>query len=293
MKVDLNIYTKPIEGDLYHTYNALQNLQLDDKTIGDFNVIKKLNLSVNNPINIECQPSYDGTVNLILNDDLNPPRIINTRFSKIENNRYKIINRNQTRQSNIYTKQNVDLETRLFRTTNTFPKIELTDVQYGGQLKGGNYVFYIKFADSDENETDVVCESGIVSIFKGVFSQPNSVSGTLLNEETDKAVKLLLSDIDTSFPKFYVYFSRETSDLNGFRQYEIGKFTKPYDITGSSQDLIIYGYEETQLLTEDDLNISYFTVSAAKTQAQVQNMLFLGNIKESDNHYAALQNLSY
>lgn len=293
MKVDLNIYTKPIEGDLYHTYNALQNLQLDDKTIGDFNVIKKLNLSVNNPINIECQPSYDGTVNLILNDDLNPPRIINTRFSKIENNRYKIINRNQTRQSNIYTKQNVDLETRLFRTTNTFPKIELTDVQYGGQLKGGNYVFYIKFADSDENETDIVCESGIVSIFKGVFSQPNSVSGTLLNEETDKAVKLLLSDIDTSFPKFYVYFSRETSDLNGFRQYEIGKFTKPYDITGSSQDLIIYGYEETQLLTEDDLNISYFTVSAAKTQAQVQNMLFLGNIKESDNHYAALQNLSY
>jgi hypothetical protein len=89
MKVDLNIYSKPIEGDLHHTYQALQNLQLDDKTIGDFNVIKKLNLSVNNPINIECQPSYDGTVNLILTDDLNPPRIINTRFSKIENNRYR------------------------------------------------------------------------------------------------------------------------------------------------------------------------------------------------------------
>lgn len=293
MQVDLKIYSKPTEGDLYHTYSALQNLQLDDKTIGDFNVIKKLNLSINNPINIECQPSYDGTVNLILNDDLNPPRIINTRFSKIENNRYKIINRNQTAQSNIYTTKNIDLETRLFRTTNTFPTLELTDVQYGGQLKGGNYVFYIKFADSDENETDVVCESGVVSIFKGVFSQPNSVSGTLLNEETDKAVKLVLSNIDTSFPKFYVYYSRETSDLNGFRQYEIGKFVEPYDVVSATQNLIIYGYEETQLLTEDDLNISYFTVSAAKTQAQVQNMLFLGNIKESDNNYKLLQDLSY
>ena len=293
MKADLTIYSKPIEGDLNHTYSALQNLQLADKTIGGFTVTNKLNLSLNHPINIECQPSYDGTVNLILNDDLNPPRIINTRFSKIENNRYKIINRNQTVQSNIYTPDNVDLETRLFRTTSTFPTIEFTYLQHGGQLKGGNYVFYIKFADSDENETDIVCESGIVSIFHGVPAEPDSVSGTLLNEETDKAVKLQLSGIDTTFPKFYVYYSRETSDLNGIRVAEIGKFTEPYDVSGSTQDLIIYGYEETQLLTEDDLNIAYFTVSAAKTQAQVQNMLFLGNIQESDNNYKLLQNLSY
>ena len=43
------------------------------------------------PVNIECQPSYDGTVNLILNDDLNPPKIINTRFTKLEDNKFKII----------------------------------------------------------------------------------------------------------------------------------------------------------------------------------------------------------
>lgn len=293
MKADLTIYSKPVEGDLNHTYSALQNLQLDDKTIGGFTVTNKLNLSLNHPINIECQPSYDGTVNLILNDDLNPPRIINTRFSKIENNRYKIINRNQTVQSNIYTLDNVALETRLFRTTSTFPAIEFTYLQHGGQLKGGNYVFYIKFADSDENETDIVCESGIVSIFHGEPLDPKSISGTLLNEETDKAVKLQLSGIDTTFPKFYVYYSRETSDLNGIRTTEVGKFIEPYDVSGSEQELIIYGYEETQLLTEDDLNIAYFTVSAAKTQAQVQNMLFLGNIQESDNNYKLLQNLSY
>jgi hypothetical protein len=67
-------------------------------------------------------------VNLIINDDKNPPRIINTRFSKIENNRFKIINRNQTSQSNIYNINNIDVETRLIRTSNSFPTIDLNRV---------------------------------------------------------------------------------------------------------------------------------------------------------------------
>ena len=216
------------EGDLNHTYSPLQNLLQDDKSVGDFIVKNKFNLSLNYPLNIECQPSYDGTVNLIINDDINPPRIINTRFSKIEDNRFKVINRNQTAQSNIYNPDNIDLETRLFRTCNTFPVLDLMDINYGGKLIGGNYTFYIKFADSDENETDIVCESSTVSIFNGTLSTISSITGTLLNEETDKAITLSLSNIDTTFPKFYVYYSRETSDLNGFRTVEFGKFTKPY-----------------------------------------------------------------
>lgn len=281
------------EGDLNHTYSPLQNLLQDDKSVGDFTVTNKLNLSLNHPLNIECQPSYDGTVNLIINDDINPPRIINTRFSKIEDNRFKVINRNQTAQSNIYNPNNVDLETRLFRTCNTFPVLDLMDITYGGQLAGGNYTFYIKFADSDENETDIVCESSTVSIFNGTLSTISSISGTLLNEETNKSITLSLSNIDTTFPKFYVYYSRETSDLNGFRTVEFGKFTKPHDISSDKQELIIYGYEETSLITEDDLNLNYLTVSAAKTQAQVQNMLFFGNVQEEEVKYKKLQDLSY
>ena len=45
--------------------------------------------------------------------------------------------------------------------------MDLVKIGYYGQLKGGNYTFYIKFADNDYNKTDVVGESGIVSIFKG------------------------------------------------------------------------------------------------------------------------------
>lgn len=291
--IELKVDKKLIEGDLNHTYSPLQNIQKSDGTIGDFTVHKELGLSLNNPLHIECQPSYDGTVNLIINDDKNPPRIINSRFSKIEDNKYKIINRNQTQQSNIYEEGSVDLQTRLFRNSNSFPILDFMGVNYSGKLKGGNYTFYIKFADSDENETDIVCESGIVSIFNGTISDVTSITGTLLNEETNKAARFKLSNIDTTFPKFYIYYSRETSDLNGTRIFEVGKLSKAYDVVDSSQEVVISGYEDVVLLTENDLNIRYLTVSAAKTQAQVQNMLFFANVQEDEVKNKILQNISY
>jgi len=33
------------------------------------------------PVDILIQDAYDGAVNLLLNDDKNPPRLINSRFS--------------------------------------------------------------------------------------------------------------------------------------------------------------------------------------------------------------------
>jgi hypothetical protein len=48
----------------------------------------------------------------------------------------------------------VDETTRLFRTTSTFLHVDLTDVESGGELKGGNYKFYFKYGDEDFNETD-------------------------------------------------------------------------------------------------------------------------------------------
>ena len=150
------LYTKsyPQEGDLQHSYSPLKTLLKSDNSIANFNTTE-LSIDLNHPLNIECQPSYDGTVNLIINDDKNPPRIINSRFSKIEDNRFKIINRNQTEQTNLYKEGSVDLSTRLFRNVNKIPKIDFVELNYFGQLKGGNYTFYIKYADNDYNNRRV------------------------------------------------------------------------------------------------------------------------------------------
>ena len=141
------LYKYPNEGDLTHTYSPLMNLVDKDYKIGKFTVENFKMGDLEHPVNIECQPSYDGTVNLILNDDLNPPKIINTRFTKLEDNKFKIIKRNQAQQTNLYKVDNIDEHTRLIKSSELIPIIDLDSVANLGSLKGGMYTFYIKLAD--------------------------------------------------------------------------------------------------------------------------------------------------
>lgn len=290
----MKLYVKkyPQEGNLAHEYNPLLNILKPDGSIDNFNT-DELKLDLNNPLNIECQPSYDGTVNLIINDDKNPPRIINTRFSKLEDNRYKIINRNQVQQTNLYEVGKIDRQTRLFRNINYIPKMDLVKIGYYGQLKGGNYTFYIKFADNDYNKTDVVGESGIVSIFKGTWSDSTSVSGTLLDERTDKSITLNISNIDQSFASIYIYYVRQYSDINGISMEETCMLQEPYPIKNKSELITINGYENIEKVDIEELNIKYNLVTNVKTQAQVQNMLFFGNVQGINLDLKTLQNMSY
>lgn len=291
MPIKLTVKKYNQEGDMAHEYRPLRNKllagqqqesetgqQITPKDLTDFRT-KEIDVDLDNPLNIECQPSYDGTVNLIINDDKNPPRIINTRFSAIEDNRYRIINRNQKEQTNIYEETMIDQQTRLFRNLNAIPRIQFMSVDYFGQLKGGNYTFYVKFADNDFNKTDVVCESGQISVFNGTLSSPRTIMGTLQDERTDKSISIRINNIDTSFQKVYLYYTRETSDINGTRITESAMIKEPYDIKNSYLDITINGFEEVEQINEDELNIKYLYVDRVKTQAQNQGMLFFGNVE--------------
>lgn len=291
MAISLTVKKYNQEGDMAHEYRPLRNKllagqsqesetgqQIKPKDLTDFRT-KEISVDLDNPLNIECQPSYDGTVNLIINDDKNPPRIINTRFSAIEDNRYRIINRNQKEQTNIYEETMIDQQTRLFRNINLIPRIQFMSVDYFGQLKGGNYTFYVKFADNDFNKTDVVCESGQISVFNGTLSSPKTIMGTLQDERTDKAISIRINNIDTSFQKVYLYYTRETSDPNGTRITETAMIKEPYDIKNSYLDITVNGFEEVQEINDEELNIKYLYVDRVKTQAQNQGMLFFGNVE--------------
>lgn len=291
-KIKLTVKKYKSEGDLAHEYNPLHNKLTKGGVIEDFET-DELQFDLNKPVDIECQPSYDGTVNLIINDDLNPPRIINTTYSVIEDNKYRRILRNQTEQTNLYKEGLMDAQTRLFRNINKIPKIELLNIAYHGQLKGGNYTIYLKLADNDYNKTDVIAESGIISVFKGTLEKIYSISGTLEGERTDKAINLQINNIDTSFSKMFVYVRREYSDLNGILKTETFQIKEPYKIVGSSLLLTLDGFEETLSINEEELNIKYNICTGVKTQAQVQNMLFFGNVQQTVVANDDLQNISY
>ena len=65
-------------------------------------ITDELAFNLSNPVDMLPQYSYDGSVNLILNDGLNIPRLINSRFTVTGKNTYKVIDRKGDNDTNIY-----------------------------------------------------------------------------------------------------------------------------------------------------------------------------------------------
>ena len=173
-----------------------------------------LNFNLENPVDIECQSSYDGSVNLILNDNLNPPRLINSRFTVRQNNTYEIIDRTGNADTNLYDEDQFDLDTSLYKKINTIPKLEFLGLSTGGNLPVGSYNFYFKYIDIDGNESDFITESGNVVCHIGSINDPRSIRSGLENENSGKIVQFHLFNLDSSYEYIKVYYSRQTSSAH-------------------------------------------------------------------------------
>lgn len=295
-KIKLKQYGK--SGDLTYSYNPLRNLYESEanKILKNFSTAN-LSYDADHPITIECQQSYDGSVNLLITDDNDSPRIINSAFTVQENNKYERVMHNQSVATNYYSEETVDSTTRLQRTISAdcgFLKINLDSIEDGGQLLGGNYIFMIKYCDEDYNETNIINESGIVSVFKG--TQNSNVVGTLQNEVTNKSIVLKLTNFDPAYNYFKVVYKRNFCDLTGTLDYEFKEITKPYKINTNNDGeyiLRIDGYEPTIDTTYDNIIAQNNVYNTARTEAQIQNTLFFGNVSEAVEKQKELQQLSY
>lgn len=252
----------------------------------------KLNFDLRHPVQIECQPSYDGSVNLILNDDKNPPRLINSRFTPLENGTYKIKDRRGNNDTNIYDEETFDIDTSLYKRITLIPSLLFRGIVNGGALKVGNYVFYFRYEDSDGNQTDFVSESGIVTCHCGGINDVGSIKAGIRDENSNKIVQFTLSNIDPAYDYVRIYYTRSTSDLDGIeitKAYEIESKVK---VLGTIADITVTGFEPEHEISINDINVQYNLVSTAKTAAQCQNMLFLGNASRPDIPYEELSDLS-
>ena len=250
----------------------------------------KLNLDINHPVNIEIQSSYDGSANLILNDDLNTPKLINTRFTPLGEGQYEIIDRTGNNDTNIYDESNLIGETNLYKSIDKIPIISFEGVKSGGQLKVGNYVFYFKYVDSDGNETDYVGESGIVNILKG--SSPRGAKGYLQDTLSNKLVKFTLSNVDNAYDYVNVYYTRSTGSYNKSELTTAHVINSKFIIKNGISQIVITGLEESRDISLDEINITYNVVNKSKTQAQAQSRLFLGNVDKTTIPYTELADLS-
>ena len=252
---------------------------------------EQLNFDLEHPVDIEVQPSYDGSVNLILNDDKNIPRLINSRFSVREKDTYEIVDRIGENDTNVYNSKTFDKDTSLYFQYEYNPTI-----QYLGFVKGtlqvGQYCFYFTYCDSDDNESDIIAESGLIPVFIGEDNNPFSIDGGIKNQSSNKGIYLRLNNIDKSYNYIKIYYVRYFADYQQNRVYECKKLNKKYPIKSGNVYLQITGYEEYEDIDANLLNIVRFNPKNILTQAQCKNMLFFGNIVKNTDNYKELTDLS-
>lgn len=280
-----------MSGDLAYEYNPFHNLQADSGQLNDFTT-NKLNFDLKHPVDITVQPSYDGTVNLILNDDKNPPRLINSRFTVLEDKKYKRIDRKGVNDTNIYKEKYLDINTRHFKTTNKIPYLKFDGLSSGGNLQAGNYSFYFKYADADTNESDFICETGQISVYVGNINNPKSIRGGIYNEYTDKIINITIYNLDESYEYLNIYCVRKTSNTSGDIIETAYKLSGSKQINGQKLSISINGFENTEEIAIDEINNEYNIVDKVKTQAQVQNTLFFANVDKQEIPYTELADLS-
>ena len=274
-KITSNIKTAS-QGTLWAKAGSLVDLDTD-----------QLNFDLEHPVDIQVQPSYDGSVNLILNDDKNIPRLINSRFSVREKGTYEIVDRIGENDTNVYNSNTFDKDTSLYFQYEYNPT-----VSYQGFLKGvlpvGQYCFYFTYCDADDNESDYIAESGLIPAFIGSDREPSSIDGGIKNQISNKGIKLKIENLDKSYNYLKVYYVRYFADYQQNRVYECKKIYRKYPINSGTLYLQITGNEEAEDLDPNVLNLSRFNPKSVLTQAQCKNMLFFGNIVKNVDNYKEL-----
>ena len=274
-------YLEASSGTVYAQAGAIIDLDTEN-----------LNFDLEHPVDIEVQPSYDGSVNLILNDDKNIPRLINSRFSVKEKNTYEIVDRIGENDTNIYSSKYFNNDSSLYFQYTKAPIITFEEL-ISGQFSVGQYCFYLTYCDSDGNESDIVSESNLIPLFIGGEGIPFSMEGGIKNERSNKGVLLKISNLDASYNYIKIRYVRYFADYQQNKVYEGKEIIQKYEI--SNQDYIyvsITGYEPTEDFDPNILNITKFNPKSILAQAQCKNMLFFGNITQNTDNYKELSDLS-
>ena len=275
-------------GDLIFQYNPFKNLNTE-------NGLEKLNLSLseasleNATLDLDIDEAYDKSVNLIISDRKNVPKLINSRFCVTGDNKYEIADREGNTDTNIYTKDNFNNETSLIKQISTIINLEFLGIQSGGKMPVGSYNFYFKLSDGDDNMTDFISESGVVVCHIGEVNSPRTIRGGQLNENSEKLIKFKFTNLDLAYKYIRVYYTRTTGNPETTTAHFIND---KFKILGETTEITITGFETH--LEEDisSINIKYSNFKSATTIETAQNISFLGGPMNNYEVFKKLEKLS-
>lgn len=252
---------------------------------------KNAGINITEPIVLESETSYDDSVNLIVSDNANPPKIVNSRFYQTNTMTYEVADRKGNLDTNIYREKDFKVEAGFIKAVRTITTVDFLGIKDGGYMKIGNYTFYFRLADADGNESDFIAESGKVVCHIGTINTPRSIRGGLLDEISYKLIKFKLKNLDLAYDYINVYYTRSTGDGDQeiVKTYRI---TDKFKITNNDVELSITGYENHEEISLDDINIQYALFDSVKSLANCQNITFAGNITNDYDLFKTLEKYS-
>ena len=268
----------------------LQNLIANDD-IGNFTT-PGLKFDPHNPVDIIVTDEYDGSQNLIINDDVNDPRLINTRLSVQENHTFLIPEHSGNAVTNVYDESTLNKDINLLKLYDNIPTLTFNGLIEGGSFPCGSYVFYFKLSDADGNMTNTIQESGIVQMHVGPINSSKVRMG-MQDENSEKSVSFTLNGIDSGFDYVRVFYERVSSDNSGVVVPLYYMIDQNFIIINGKAEIVLTGEEQTLSISKTDIQNEFADISAAKTQTVLHNILFLGNTQGYKQNYAELQQLAW
>lgn len=283
-------------GQLANIYSPLQNMTSDTLRIEGCTTEGEngLDFDLGHPVDILVQDANDGAVNLVLNDGKTKPKLVNSRFSVQEDQQFFITDRIGFKDTNIYNKNTFQAQGTVIPYVDGVMQIQYDGlINDGGALPCGIYIFYFKFADVDGNKTTVQGESGLVYCHKGQVNNPASIRFGLEDENTDKAVKFTLSNVDIGYTHVYVYYARVYGTHEGSDAI-VHFVTTPYAVNvDGTCDIIVTGNESTETVSGMEIHTAYADLGSVETQTSFGNMLLQGNVESTYHDWEELQRISW
>ena len=182
-----------------------------------------------------------------------------------------------------------------------YPNVDNIEVlNTGGALAVGAYSFVFRLLDEDLNSSNWTLPTVPVYIYDDNIGGPaNNIDGAQNNEffnsdeggvsNTNKSIKLSLSDIDTSYKYLEISVIRAVSgikqitDIQLLNRYLISNDTLEYIYTGQSNQI------ESTEITAAEIQIDKEIIKNAKAINQIDNQLYLGNVNVSKYNWAEFQ----
>ena len=291
IKGKIHLFKGNTKGELQNAYSPLQNFVDSNNNLGDFTT-SKLNFDKNTPVDLIVTDEYDGSNQIIINDDKNYPKLINSRFSVQENNTFNIPLHNGNSVTNVYEEQSFEKDVQLLKLYDTIPTLEFLGIKEGGAFKCGSYVFYFKLGDIDGNMTNIIQESSIVQMHIGT---PNSkkVRMGMQDENSGKCIKFKLSNIDLGFDYVRIFYERKSTDDSQALVDSYFMIDQNFPIRDQQCEILLTGEETTLQIDSSDIKNEFADIQSAKTQTIVDNILFMGNVSSYEQKYKELQQLAW